>query len=346
VNIQQVTAQLVDNLNLRREEMAIAMRQIMTGQCTDAQIGAFLIALKIKGESIEEILGAAQVMRDLATPVSVDVNPLIDIAGTGGDGANLFNVSSAATFVAAAAGAYVAKHGNRAVSSSSGSADLLETAGIKLTLDPYQVARCIEQVGVGFMYAPAHHSAMKNVIIPRRELGLRTIFNLLGPITNPAGVKRQVIGVYAKSLCRPVAEVLKQLGSIHALVVHSDDGLDEFSLACGTHVAELKGGNVNEYDVAPEQLGIRQQSIEGLDVSGPDDSLALIKAAFNCNRDPKTLKATDMIALNAGAAIYVAGLADSIEEGVSQARMRITDGSAAAKLQSLAEFSQKFAGRT
>lgn len=345
MNIQQATAQVIDNLNLNRDEMADVMRQIMTGQGTDAQIGAFLIGLKMKGESIEEILGATQAMRDLATPVSVNSEPLVDIAGTGGDGANLFNVSSAATFVAAATGAYVAKHGNRAVSSSSGSADLLETAGVNLTLSPDQVARCIEEVGVGFMFAPSHHKAMKYAITPRQELGLRTIFNLLGPITNPAGVKRQVIGVYAKSLCRPVAEVLKGLGSIHALVVHANDGLDEFSLACATHIAELKDGLVHEYTIVPEQLGIPRQSLSGLEVADPEASLALITAAFAGDSDPRALKAANMIALNAGAAIYVAGLADTLVAGVSRARKALADGSAAVKLQRLVEFSQKFATR-
>ncbi|HEY5717712.1 MAG TPA: anthranilate phosphoribosyltransferase [Motiliproteus sp.] len=342
MNIQQALAKLVERLDLSRDEMADVMQQVMTGQCTDAQIAAFLIALRMKSESVDEITGAAQVMRQLATPVRVACAPLVDIVGTGGDGANLFNVSSAATFVTAAAGAHVAKHGNRAVSSSSGSADLLEQAGINLQLSAEQVARCIEEVGVGFMFAPSHHSAMKHAIGPRKELGLRTLFNILGPMTNPAGVKRQVIGVFAKALCRPMAEVLKQLGSEHILVVHANDGLDEISLAGATHVAELKDGVVSEYSITPEQLGIPSQSLVGLEVDGAAASLALIRAAFAGEESEIARKAGQMIALNAGAAIYVAGLADSLAAGVARAQAALADGSAAAKLEQLARFSQAF----
>ncbi|WP_210395690.1 anthranilate phosphoribosyltransferase [Motiliproteus sediminis] len=342
MTIQQAIAKVVERLDLSRDEMADVMRQIMTGQCTDAQIAAMLIALRMKSESVDEIAGAAEVMRELATPVSVNCAPLVDIVGTGGDGANLFNVSSAATFVTAAAGAHVAKHGNRAVSSSSGSADLLEKAGINLMLTAEQVARCIEEVGVGFMFAPSHHSAMKHAIGPRKELGLRTIFNILGPMTNPAGVKRQVIGVFNQALCRPIAEVLNKLGSEHIMVVHAADGLDEISLASPTHVAELKNGEVSEYQLTPEQVGIESQSLSGLTVEGSEQSLALIKAAFAGSDEPAARKAADMIALNAGAAIYVAGVTDTLEAGVAKAQAALADGSAAAKLDALASFSQTF----
>ncbi|WP_207062633.1 anthranilate phosphoribosyltransferase [Motiliproteus sp. SC1-56] len=344
MNIQQAIANAVDHLDLSREQMIEVMRQIMTGQCTDAQVAGFLVALRMKSESIDEITGAAQVMRELATPVQVACEPLVDIVGTGGDGANLFNVSSAASFVAAAAGAHVAKHGNRAVSSSSGSADLLEKAGINLMLTPEQVAHCIEQVGVGFMFAPSHHSAMKHAIGPRKELGLRTLFNILGPMTNPAGVKRQVIGVFAKALCRPMAEVLNKLGAEHILVVHADDGLDEISLATATHVAELKDGEVREYSLTPEAVGIASQSLIGLEVDGAEASLALIRGAFAGDESLQARKAADMIALNAGAAIYVAGLSDSLKEGVTRAAEVIASGAALEKLEALARLSQALEG--
>ena len=227
MDIQKAVVALVEPRDLTREEMAGVMRQVMSGDATDAQIGALLVALRIKGETIDEIAGAAQVMRELATPVTVDCPHLVDLVGTGGDGANLFNVSTASTFVVAAAGAHVAKHGNRGVSSSSGSSDVLETLGLPLDLDPKQVARAIEEVGVGFMFAPAHHSAMRYAVGPRRELGMRTIFNVLGPLTNPAGVKRQVIGVFSAELCEPLAQVCKTLGAEHVMVLHSDDGLDD-----------------------------------------------------------------------------------------------------------------------
>ena len=217
--------------DISREAMRAVMTTVMTGEASQAQIGALLVALRMKGEAIEEIAGAAEVMRELVTPVSVAGDHVIDLVGTGGDGANLFNVSTAATFVAAAAGAQVAKHGNRSVSSSSGSSDVLEKLGVNLDVSPAQIAACVQEIGLGFMFAPAHHGAMKHAVGPRRELGLRTLFNVLGPLTNPAGVKRQVLGVYDAALCKPLAEVLARLGSEHALVIHSDDGLDEISIA-------------------------------------------------------------------------------------------------------------------
>ena len=231
MDIKAALNAVVDRRDLSTEEMQAVMRQIMTGQATDSQIGGFLVGLRMKSESIDEITGAAQVMRELATKVSIEGPNLVDTCGTGGDGSNLFNVSTASAFVVAAAGGQVAKHGNRSVSSSTGSADVLEAAGINLTISAEQVARCVDEIGVGFMFAPAHHSAMKHAIGPRKEMGLRTIFNMLGPMTNPAGVKNQVIGVFSDSLCRPMAEVLKRLGSEHVLIVHSADGLDEISIA-------------------------------------------------------------------------------------------------------------------
>lgn len=339
MDIKHAISHIAEHQNLSLQEMETVMTQIMTGQCTDAQIAAFLIALRMKSETIDEITGAAKVMRELATPVMVSAEHLVDIVGTGGDGANLFNVSTAASFVVAAAGGHVAKHGNRAVSSSSGSADVLEAAGIDLGMSPDQVARAVEDIGVGFMFAPAHHGAMKHAIGPRRELGLRTIFNILGPMTNPAGVSRQLIGVFSKKLCRPMAEVLKQLGSQHIMVVHADDGLDEISLATATHVAELKDGEVREYSITPEDLGVESKSLLGLDVSTAAESLALIEDALSKNPGNNGEKAADIIALNAGAAIYVAGLANDLREGVELARDAIASGLARAKITELASFS-------
>ena len=342
MDMKQALNRIASNLDLSRDEMKDVMRIVMNGEATDAQIGGFLMGLRLKSETIDEITGATEVMRELATKVSINASPLVDIVGTGGDGANLFNVSSASSFVVAAAGGFVAKHGNRGVSSKSGSADLIEKAGINLDMKPEEVARCVEQIGVGFMFAPAHHGAMKHAIGPRRELGCRTIFNILGPMTNPAGVTRQLIGVFTRELCRPMAEVMQRLGAEHIMVVCSKDGLDEISLATVTHVAELKDGEITEYDLTPEDLGIKSQSLVGLTVDSSDESLKLIKAAFGRNHDETTEKARDMIALNAGAAIYVAGLAKTAKEGVDMALDAMGSGLAAGKMSELADFSQCF----
>jgi len=342
MDMKQALNRIASNLDLSRDEMKDVMRIVMNGEATDAQIGAFLMGLRLKSETIDEITGATEVMRELATKVEINASPLVDIVGTGGDGANLFNVSSASAFVVAAAGGYVAKHGNRGVSSKSGSADLIEKAGINLDMKPEEVARCVEQIGVGFMFAPAHHGAMKHAIGPRRELGCRTIFNILGPMTNPAGVTRQLIGVFTRELCRPMAEVMQRLGAEHIMVVCSKDGLDEISLATVTHVAELKDGEITEYDLTPEDLGIKSQSLVGLTVDSSDESLKLIKAAFGRNHDETTEKVRDMIALNAGAAIYVAGLAQTTKEGVDMALDAMGSGLAAGKMSELADFSQCF----
>jgi len=343
MNIKEALNRVVNQLDLSTEEMQDVMREIMTGQCTDAQIGAFLMGMRMKSESIDEIVGAVSVMRELASHVHLQtLDHVVDVVGTGGDGANIFNVSTAASFVVAAAGGKVAKHGNRAVSGNSGSADLLEAAGVYLSLTPEQVARCIEGVGVGFMFAQVHHAAMKHAAVPRREMGLRTIFNMLGPLTNPAGVKHQVVGVFSQALCRPLAEVLKRLGSQHILVVHSRDGLDEFSLAAATHVAELKDGVISEYEVLPEDLGLQSQSLISLAVESPQASLALIRDALTKRKTDAGQKAADMIALNAGAALYAADLASSLKEGVQLAHDALHTGLAWEKLQELVSFTAVF----
>lgn len=342
MNIKQALAQLVERIDLSTEEMTLVMRAVMTGAATPAQVGGFLVALRMKGETIDEITGAAKVMRELATRVEIDVPYLVDTCGTGGDGANLFNVSTASAFVVAAAGGRVAKHGNRSVSSSTGSADVLEQAGINLGLSPEQVSRCIEDIGVGFMFAPAHHSAIKHAIGPRKELGMRTIFNMLGPMTNPAGVKRQVIGVFNGALCRPMADVLARLGSEHVMIVHARDGLDEISLATETQVAELNQGKVTEYTIQPEDFGLRSQSLLGLSVTSAEASLALIQDALGRRRGEHASKAADIIALNAGAAIYVSGIAQTLAEGVHMAEDAIGSGLAGEKIRELAAYTQCF----
>ncbi len=343
MNIQEALATVVGGEHLSREDMAAVMREVMSGETTDAQIGGLLVALRMKGESTEEIAGAAQVMRELATPVDVSDPHLVDLVGTGGDGANLFNISTASTFVVAAAGVKVAKHGNRGVSSTSGSSDVLETLGMPLDLSPQQVARAINEVGVGFMFAPAHHSAMRYAVGPRRELGMRTVFNVLGPLTNPAGVKRQVIGVFSPELCEPLAQVLKALGAEHAMVVHSEDGLDEISIAAATQVAELKAGNIDSYRITPEEFSIeRYVNLDGLTVDSAQASAELIHAALagSGKRSKAAEKARDIIALNAGATIYVAGVAATVADGVAMAEDALDSGLAAEKLKSFIDFTQ------
>lgn len=339
-DIKAALARIVERQDLSTEEMIDVMRQIMTGQCDDAQIGAFLAAMRMKSESIDEIVGAVTVMRELASGIQVNSPNAVDIVGTGGDGANLFNVSTASSFVIAAAGGVVAKHGNRGVSSKSGSADLIETMGVSLALTPSQVERCVNEVGVGFMFAPTHHSAMKHAIGPRRSLGMRTIFNILGPMTNPAGVPNQVIGVFNKALVRPIAEVMNRMGSRHVLVVASKDGLDEISLASDTFACEVKNGQLTEFVIKPEDYGIERQVLSGLEVAGPQESLALIVDAFTSRSTLAAQKAADILALNAGAAIYVTGLAESLQQGVALAKEAIESGKAEEKRQQLVTFSR------
>jgi len=332
MNMQQAIAAVIDKRDLSTHEMASVMRLIMTGEATQAQIGGFLIGLRVKGETVDEITGAAQVMRDLVKRVDISGPNLVDTCGTGGDGASIFNVSTAGAFVVAAAQGQVAKHGNRSISSKSGSADVLEAAGINLDLTPEQVAGCIEEIGLGFMFAPAHHSAMKHAIGPRKEMGVRTIFNVLGPLTNPALVKNQVLGVFSRDLVRPMAEVLQRLGSEHVLVVHSADGLDEISIADESYVAELKDGGIREYTVSPEEFGLERTSLETLTAADAEASLEIIKQAFKTGEGP----AADIIALNAGAALYASNIADTLKEGVLMAQDAIGSGLAREKMSELA----------
>lgn len=345
MKIQQALEQLTEGKDLSQESMAEVMTQLMSGECTDAQIGGLLVALRVKGETTEEIAGAAQVMRGLAAPVHISEacsGHLVDIVGTGGDGASLFNVSTAATFVIAAAGAHVAKHGNRSVSSTSGSSDVLEELGVPLDLNPEQVARAVEEVGMGFMFAPSHHSAMRHALGPRRELGMRTLFNILGPLTNPASVKRHLIGVYSADLCLPMAQVLKLLGSEHVMVVHSEDGLDEVSIAADTYVAELLDGNISEYVISPSDFAMEKESLEGLSVKSATESAQLIRAALSgagANED-RARKAAAIIALNAGICIYVSGLVATQADGVALAEDLISTGQALEKLKGFVEFTQ------
>ena len=344
MSMQRALARLVQGEDLSRDEMIEVMREVMSGDATDAQIGALLVALRMKGESIDEIAGAAQVMRELATPVEVSDPHLVDLVGTGGDGANLFNVSTASTFVVAAAGAKVAKHGNRSVSSTSGSSDVLEKLGVPLDLSPDQVARAINEVGVGFMFAPAHHSAMRHAIGPRRELGMRTIFNILGPLTNPAGVKRQVIGVFDVALCLPMAQVLKALGAEHAMIVHSDDGLDEISIATTTQVAELRDGNISTYTTCPEDFRLERQSLDGLSVDSAEASATLIRKALAGADDEVSRKAAAMLALNGGATIYVSGVAATLADGIAMADDVLASGQAAEKMRQFIDFTRLMRG--
>lgn len=332
MDMQSAIKLVVQRQDLDSGQMHAVMEQIMTGQATPAQIGGFLIGLSMKGETVTEIAAAAQVMRELATPVAVTGDHLVDTCGTGGDGASIFNVSTASAFVAAAAGARVAKHGNRSISSSSGSADVLEAAGINLDLSPSQVAHCIESVGVGFMFAQKHHGAMKHAIGPRREMGVRTIFNLLGPLTNPARAPHQVLGVFDAKWVEPMAQVLKALGSEHVLVVHADDGLDEISIGADTLVAELVNGQIESYRIRPEDFGMLRRDVTGLAVKSAHDSLQIIKAIF---AGSETGAARDIVELNAGAAIYAANVSASLAEGVDMARQAISSGAAAAKLNAL-----------
>lgn len=340
MTIQQALAALVDGNPLSRADMAAVMRQVMSGEATEAQIGALLVALRMKGETVDEIAGAAQVMRELATPVQVSGEHLVDLVGTGGDGANLFNVSTGSSFVAAAAGARVAKHGNRGVSSSSGSSDVLEFLGMPLDLSPQQVARAIDEVGVGFMFAPAHHSAMRYAVGPRKELGLRTVFNILGPLTNPAGVRRQVIGVFDARLCQPLAEVLQALGAEHAMIVHAGDGLDEISIAAPTQVTELRSGEISSYRIEPGDFGLQQRSLDGLAISGAPASAELIRAALRGADGEAAGKAADMLALNGGATIYVSGVTATLAQGVTLAEDVLASGQAAEKLSAFIDFTQ------
>ena len=337
MEMQTAIKTVIDGRDLSGADMTRIMNTIMSGQATPAQIGGFLVGLSIKGETVEEITAAAQVMRALANKVAVSGDHVVDVVGTGGDGAATFNVSTASAMVTAAAGAQVAKHGNRAASSKSGAADLLEAAGVRLDLSAEQVAACVREVGVGFMFAPQHHSAMKYAIGPRREMAVRTIFNVLGPLTNPAEAPNQLVGVFSAELVEPLAEVLGRLGSRHALVVNAEDGLDEISISAPTRVAELRGGEVHCYTVTPEQFGMARSPLDAIRVDSVEQSLTLVRQVLANQPGP----ALDIVALNAGAAIYAAGLSASHAEGVERARQLIAAGAAAEVLERLAAFSQR-----
>ena len=337
MDLPEAIAAVLHQRHLSKQEMREVMRLIMTGEATEAQIGGFLIGLRMKGETAEEIAGAAEIMRELATPVAVSHDRLVDTCGTGGSGSGKFNVSTASAFVAAAAGARVAKHGNRAASSNSGSADLLEAAGAEIMLTPEQVANCIDTVGLGFLFALAHHGAMKHAIGPRREMKARTLFNLLGPLTNPAGAARQVMGVYDGAWLEKIAEVLHLLGSEQVLIVHSADGLDEISLAAPTRIAELNQGRIETYQVTPEDFGMKRAPLAQLKVSNPQESLTLVQAALSAQHEA----ASDLVALNAGAAIYAAGIALSLKDGVAMAQDAIGSGQAAEKLKEFVAFTRQ-----
>jgi anthranilate phosphoribosyltransferase len=337
--MQQAIKKVLAREDLTVDEMTAVMRTIMTGNATPAQIGGFLIGLRMKEETVSEITAAASVMRELATGVSIrGLENSVDIAGTGGDASGTFNVSTACIFVAAAAGCHVAKHGNRSVSSKSGSADVLEAAGIRLDLTPQQVEQCVRDVGVGFMFAPGHHSAMKHAIGPRKEMGVRTIFNVLGPLTNPAGVPNQLLGVFNSDLLEPMAEVLQRLGSRHVMVVHSRDGLDEISIGDVTDVAELKDGQIRRFTIQPEQFGFQRSALESIRVSEAGESLAVIRGVLEDNPGP----ARDIVVFNAGATIYTAGLADNLRAGIEKADQAITSGEARNRLDRLVVLTQSF----
>lgn len=335
--LRAALARVVDRHALSADEMDAAMTEIMAGAAPPLLIGAFLSALRTRGETVTEIAAAARVLRRLVDRVELDVSPLLDIVGTGGDGASIFNVSTASAFVAAEGGAYVAKHGNRAVSSKSGAADVLEAAGVNLELASARTAQLVRELRVGFLFAPRHHQAMRHAAPVRRELGLRTLFNLLGPLSNPAFAPHQVLGVYALAWVRPLAEVMRELGSRRVLVVHAEDGLDEISLAGASHVAELDQGQIREYRVQPEDFGIRTQALDALRVESATQSLALIRAALGGTPGP----AADMIALNAGAALYAAELQPSIRAGVARAQQILASGAAKQRLEHLAALSQR-----
>jgi len=337
MNMSQAINQVLAHKDLSAEQMTEVMRTIMTGGATDAQIGGFLIGLRMKGESVTEITAAAAVMRELAS--GVDIGGLahaVDIVGTGGDASGTFNVSTASMFVAAAAGCHVAKHGNRSVSSRSGSADALEAAGINLMLTPQQVEQCVRELGVGFMFAPGHHSAMKYAIGPRKEMAARTVFNVLGPLTNPANVPNLLLGVFSAELLEIMAEVLKNLGAKHVLVVHSRDGLDEISIGDATDVAELKDGKITHFAIGPHDFGLQRTPIEQIKADGPQQSVAIIRDVLAGKPGP----ARDIVAMNAGAAIYAAGIADTLAAGVEKAQQVLDSGEALARLERLAALTQ------
>lgn len=338
--IQEAIKQVAAGRDLSRIEMQDVMRNMMSGEATDAQFGAFLTAMMIKGETMEEITGAATIMRELSEKVSTKQEKVVDCVGTGGDGARLLNVSTASAIVASVSGLAMAKHGSRAATGKSGSADMLESAGVNIRINAGQVGQCIDECGIGFMFAPTHHTAMRYGIGPRKQIGIRTIFNVLGPLTNPAGARFQLAGVFSQHLVRPIAEAYAELGSKHTLVVCSDDGLDEISVAAPTRVAEYSGGRLKEYQIEPEQFGFARSSIDELVVENALDSLEKIRNVF----DGKKGSAYDIVAFNAGATIYAGDRTDTLAEGIELARSILDSGKGNQKFDQLIEYSNSFAG--
>ena len=334
MSIQQALEQVLARRDLTTEQMETAMNIIMQGEATSAQIAGFIVALRMKGECVDELTAAARVMRRLSSKVEINAQPLVDTCGTGGDGLKTFNISTASSIVAASAGVKIAKHGNRSVSSKSGSADVLEALGVKLEISPQRIAQCVEKIGIGFMFAPMHHSCMKHAIGPRKELGVRTLFNLLGPLTNPADAKRQVLGVFDDQWLEPLAHVLQSLGTEHALIVHAQDGLDEISISSATNICELRDGDIKLYQVTPEDCGLKSSSLNDIKVDNVTDSAKMIISVLN--GEPST--AADIVCLNAGAAIYVAVKISSLKEGVQLAAKQLASKAAQQTLAKLVEF--------
>jgi anthranilate phosphoribosyltransferase len=340
IGIAEAIQRTVEHREIFHDEMLHVMRQIMRGELTPAQIAGFIIGLRVKKETVGEIAAAAQVMREFATMVPLkDHHHVVDVVGTGGDGAHTFNISTAATFVAAAAGAKVAKHGNRSVSSRSGSADVLEALGAKLELTPAQIAQSVETVGVGFMFAPSHHPAMKHAAVVRKELGVRTIFNILGPLTNPAGAQNQLMGVFHTDLVGIQTRVLQRLGARHVMVVYGRDGLDEISISGETLVGELRNGEIREYELHPSQFGLEVYDRRAIQVNSVEESKQMVLAVLENQPGP----ALNIVLLNAGAALYVAGVAKSLESGIERARKVIAKGEAKQKLDDFIAFTKKHA---
>ncbi len=333
--IQDAIETAVSGGSLSTEQASAAMEQIMTGEATPAQFGALVTALRMKGETVDEIVGMASVMREKSLHVLVD-GVVVDTAGTGGDSSGSFNISTTAALVAAGAGARVAKHGNRAMSGSTGSADVLEALGVKIALSPESVARCISDVGFGFMFAQGFHPSMRFAAGPRREIGIRTVFNILGPLTNPAGADRQVIGVADPSLARRMAEALGQLGSHKALIVHGTDGIDEFSISAPSSLWSLEEGEVTESEVSPEQMGLRRASLKSIQIDSPESSAAMARGVLSGDYGP----ARDVVLMNAAAALVAADLAADLVEGIELAARSIDHGNALTKLDELVELSQ------
>jgi anthranilate phosphoribosyltransferase len=339
---QQALQRVIEHREIFHDEMLGLMRRVMTGQMSAVVMAAFITGLRVKKETVGEITAAAQVMREFATPVNVpDKTHLVDLCGTGGDGAHTFNISTTAMFVAAAAGARVAKHGGRSVSSSTGSADVLEALGAAINLQPEQVARSLADTGVGFMFAPNHHGAMKHAAPVRKELGIRTLFNILGPLTNPAAAPNQLMGVFHADLVGIMARVLQRLGSDHVMVVHGRDGLDEITLSGDTLVAELKDGEVREYLINPTQFGLAEHDGSMLKASSREMSVAIVRRVFDNEVGP----ARDIVLLNAGAAIYAANVSRSLAEGVDMAREALSSGRAGEALFNFVQATQGLAAQ-